>query len=156
MMQPRIKQLFNDAIEIKTNLADPISNVIMMAAQRLVNCLLNDHKILACGNGGSMANIQHFTNAMLHHFEVARPALPIIQLGGDPAIISSMANEANMSDLFAKQIQALGHNEDVLLIITTTGNSDNLLSAVNAANERGMDMIVFKSKTKVAECVNGN
>ena len=145
-MKYKIIQLFNDNMEIKSALAESLSDVIAQAAQRLVTCLLSDHKMLACGNGGSAANIQHFTTAMIHHFEVARPALPVFSLSNDPSVISAIANETHSGDVFAKQIQALGHNEDVLLIVTTTGNADSLLHAVNAANERGLDMLVLSGR----------
>src|SRR3990167_1631556 len=109
-MKYKIIQLFNDNMEIKSALAESLSDVIAQAAQRLVTCLLSDHKMLACGNGGSAANIQHFTTAMIHHFEVARPALPVFSLSNDPSVISAIANETHSGDVFAKQIQALGHN----------------------------------------------
>lgn len=142
-MEERIRHLFGVAIESKISIADTLTPAIAKAGTRLVNCLLNDGKILLCGNGGSAANCLHFSTAMLNHFDVDRPPLPVFALSCDVAIITSLASEGHYDQVFARQIQALAQENDVLLVLTTTGNSDNLLHAVSAANDRGMDIIVL-------------
>ena len=146
VMEERVRHLFGLQIETKIAMADALSDTIGKAGQRLVNCLLNDGKILICGNGASSANCLHFSSAMLNHFEVERPSLPVFNLSADPICMSSFANEHQYSQVFARQIQALGQDRDVLLLLTTSGNSDSLLQALQAANERGMDTIALSGR----------
>lgn len=145
-MEERVHHLFGVNIETKIAVADTLSDSIAKAGQRLVNCLLNDGKILICGNGGSAANSMHFANSMLNHFEVERPPLPVFNLSADTASLSSFANEHNYGQVFARQIQALGHEHDVLLLLTTSGNSDSILYALHAANERSIDTIALTGR----------
>jgi D-sedoheptulose 7-phosphate isomerase len=145
-LEERVRHLFGINIETKIALADALSDTIAKAGQRLVNCLLGDGKILLCGNGGSSANCMHFASAMFNHFEVERPSLPVFNLCADATSISSFANEHHYSQVFARQIQALGQEQDVLLLLTTTGNSDSMLHALQAANERGMDTIALSGR----------
>lgn len=145
-MEERVRHLFGLQIETKIAMADALSDSIARAGQRLVNCLLSEGKILICGNGGSSANCMHFSSAMLNHFEVERPSLPVFNLSSDPICMSSFANEHHYSQVFARQIQALGQERDVLLLLTTSGNSDSLLQALQAANERGMDTIALSGR----------
>lgn len=145
-MEERVKHLFGVQIETKMAVADALSDSIAKAGQRLVNCLLSDGKILICGNGASAANCSHFSSAMLNHFEVERPSLPVFNLSADPICLSSFANEHHYAQVFARQIQALGQEHDVLLLLTTSGNSDSLIQAVQAANERGMDTIALSGR----------
>ncbi|TAL59203.1 MAG: SIS domain-containing protein [Legionella sp.] len=142
-MEERVRHLFGVNLEIKMAIADALSDTIAKAGQRLVNCLLSDGKILICGNGGSAANCMHFASAMLNHFEVERPPLPVINLCGDATSLGSFANENHYGQVFARQIQALGQEKDVLIILTTSGNSDSMLYALHAANEQGMDTIAL-------------
>lgn len=142
----RVKHLFELSIENKIVLADTLSSEIGKAAQRLVTCLLSDGKIFICGNGGSAANCLHFSTAMLNHFEVERPPLPVITLVMDTATITAVANDGHYDQVFARQIQALGQENDVLLVLTTTGNSNSVLGAVNAANDRGMDTVALSGR----------
>ena len=102
--------------------------------------------MLVCGNGGSAANGLHFSAAMLNHFEVERPPLPVIALSTDIAVLTAVSNEGHYDQIFARQIQAFGKEGDVLLTLSTTGNSDNILQAVNAANDRGMDTIALSGR----------
>lgn len=145
-MEERVRHLFGVNIETKIALADALSESIARAGQRLVNCLLADGKILICGNGGSAANCMHFASAMFNHFEVERPSLPVFNLSADATSISSFANEHHYSQVFARQIQALGQENDVLLLLTTSGNSDSMLDAHHAANERGMDTVALSGR----------
>lgn len=145
-MEERVRHLFGVHIETKIAAADSLSDAIAKAAQLLVNSLLHDGKIFICGNGGSAANCMHFNCAMLNHFEVERPSLPVINLCADPCSISSFANETHFGQIYARQIQALGQEQDVLLLLTTSGNSDSMLHALQAANERGMDTIALSGR----------
>jgi D-sedoheptulose 7-phosphate isomerase len=146
LMEERVRQLFGVSIETKIAIADALSALIAKAGLRLVNCLLNDGKILLCGNGGSAANCLHFSAAMLNHFEVERPPLPIIPLTGDITSLTAIANDSHYEHVFARQIHALGQEGDVLLVISTSGNADSILNAVNAANDRGMDTIALSGR----------
>lgn len=145
-LEERVRHLFGVNIETKIAVADALSDSIAKAGQLLVNCLLNDGKILICGNGGSSANCMHFASAMLNHFEVERPSLPVFNLCADVTSLSSFANEHQYGQVFARQIQALGQEQDVLLILTSSGNSDSMLYALQAANERGMDTIALSGR----------
>ena len=145
-MEERVKHLFGVTIEIKMAVAEALAGQIAKAGNRLVNCLLSDGKIFVCGNGGSSANCMHFSSAMLNHFEVERPSLPVINVSADPICLSSFANENHYGQAFARQIQALGQEQDILLLLTTSGNSDSLLHALHAANERGMDAIALSGR----------
>ena len=145
-MEDRIRHLFGVSIEAKIAVADTMTADIAKAGQRLVNCLLNDGRVLVCGNGGSAANGLHFSAAMLNHFEVERPPLPVIALSTDIAVLTAVSNEGHYDQIFARQIQAFGNEGDVLLTLSTTGHSDNILQAVNAANDRGMDTIALSGR----------
>lgn len=142
-LEERVRLLYGVTIETKMHSADELSATIAEAGQRLVNCLLNDAKILVCGNGGSSANCMHFTSLMLNHYEVERPSLPVFNLCSDVGTLSSFANDNYYGQVFAKQIQALGQEKDLLLLLTTSGNSECMLNALHAANERGMDTIAL-------------
>ena len=145
-MQERIQQLFGISIETKIAAADTLAERIAKAASRLVKCLLSDGKILLCGNGGSAANCLHFSTAMLNHFEVERPPLPVITLSHEGPLLTSISNDCHYDQMFARQIQALGQEGDILIVLTTSGNADNILQAVNAANDRGMDTIALNGR----------
>lgn len=143
-LEDRVRQLFEKSIETKICAADTLAMDLVKAATRLSNCLLSDGKILACGNGGSAANCFHFSTAMINHFEVERPALPVLTLNSDQSILTAISKDGLHADqVFARQIQALGHENDVLLVLSTSGNANNLLHAVNAANDRGIDTIAL-------------
>ncbi len=145
-MSERIRHLFGASIEAKIAIVDLLSEGIAKAGLRLVNCLLNDNKIMVCGNGGSAANGLHFSAAMLNHFEVERPPLPVMVLSTDCAVLTAVTNEGQTDHLFGRQIQALGQQGDVLITLSTSGNANNLLHAVHAAHDRGMDIIALNGR----------
>lgn len=142
----RVRFLFEQSIETTIVAADSLSTTIAKAAERLVTCLLNDGKILLCGNGGSAANCLHFSVAMLNHFDVERPPLPVISLATDTSMLTAVANDGQADQVFARQIQAIGQEGDVLVAFSTTGNSNNVLNAIHAANDRGMDTIALSGR----------
>ncbi len=120
--------------------------IIELASERLVSCLLEDGKILTCGNGGSAGDAQHFSSEMLNRFERDRPGLPAIALTTDSSTLTSIANDYQFEDIFAKQIRALGQRGDILICYTTSGNSANLLNAVSAAHDRSMTVVAISGK----------
>lgn len=141
-----IRQRFGLNIETHMMMAETLSSSIANSATSLVNCLLRDNKILLCGHGGSAANCLHFSAAMLNHFDVERPPLPVIALSTDVSIITDLANEGYSELLFARQIQALGQQDDVLITLSTSGNSNSILQAIDAAHNRGMNVIALNGR----------
>jgi phosphoheptose isomerase len=139
----RIKHNFSESIQTKINAADTMLPIVSMACEKIVQCLLEGHKILSCGNGGSACDALHFSSEMLNRFKHERPSLPAIALTADIATLTSIANDSNYSEVFAKQIRALGQESDILLAISTSGNSPNILNAIKAAHDRNMDVIAM-------------
>ncbi|MGH8575706.1 MAG: SIS domain-containing protein, partial [Gammaproteobacteria bacterium] len=125
----RVAELFHDSIEIKQRAAEVLCPVVAEVAEALIKCLVEGHKVLVCGNGGSAADAQHFAAEMLNRFEAERPGLPAIALTTDSSTLTSIANDYQFSDVFARQVRALGQSGDVLLCITTSGGSANIVSA---------------------------
>ena len=113
----------------------------------MTNALLADHKILSCGNGGSASDAQHFSSELLNRFERERPGLPAMALTTDTSTITSISNDYTFEDIYSKQISALGLEGDVLLAISTSGNSPNILRAVLAAHQRHMHCVVLSGNT---------
>lgn len=144
--EERVRHLFGISIENKIAAADMLSEGIAQAAAKLTQCLIDDGKLFICGSGGSSANACHFSSALLNHFNVERPSLPVINLSVDNASITSIANESHYDQVFSRQVQALGHQHDLLIVLTTTGNSDSILNAVHAAKDRGMDTIALSGR----------
>ncbi|WP_367608041.1 SIS domain-containing protein [Legionella sp. W05-934-2] len=144
--EERIRHQFGISIENTIAAADLLSEKIVQAASRLTSCLVQDGKIFICGSGGSAANACHFSSALLNHYSVERPSLPVVNLSVDSASISSIANESHYDQVFSRQVQALGHQHDLLIVLTTTGNSDSILNAVNSAKDRGMDTIALSGR----------
>lgn len=145
-LHQRIKHSFNESIQTKITAADLLPDSIAEAAKKLAQCLLDSHKILSCGNGGSAGDAQHFSSELLNRFESERPSLPAIALSTDTSTITAIANDYSYNDIFSKQIKALGQSGDLLLAITTSGNSKNVLEAVAAAHAREMDVIALTGK----------
>ncbi|NCT56800.1 MAG: SIS domain-containing protein [Legionella sp.] len=138
-----VQQLFHASIEVKIAAADTLPEMITEAGTRLTDSLLNNGKIFVCGNGGSLANALHFSTALLNHFEVERPALPVMTLGMDAALTTSLLQDGHAEHVFSRSLQALGHAGDILLLLSTSNQTMNLVHAVDAAHERGMDVIVL-------------
>jgi D-sedoheptulose 7-phosphate isomerase len=144
--QDRIHRQFAAHTDTTLETLAQLSEGIEAAAERLVQCLLNDGKILCCGNGGSATEALHLSSELLNRFERDRPGLPAIALTGDTATITSIGNDYRFEEIFAKQIRALGQTNDVLVIYTTSGNSGNLLAAASAAHDRNMVIIALNGK----------
>jgi D-sedoheptulose 7-phosphate isomerase len=139
----RIKHNFSESIQTKINSADTILDAIGTACEKTLQCLLDGHKIMSCGNGGSACDALHFSSEMLNRFKHERPSLPAIALTADIATLTSIANDYHYNEVFAKQIRALGQPGDILLAISTSGNSANILHAIKAAHDREMIVIAL-------------
>ena len=145
-MQHRIRQLFTDSIETKTRAMDVLGPSIEQGSQMMVNALLSEGKILTCGNGGSAGDAQHFSSELLTRFERERPSLPAIALTTDASTITSIANDYSYEEVFSKQIRALGQPGDILLAISTSGNSANVMQAIQAAHDREMHVVALTGR----------
>jgi D-sedoheptulose 7-phosphate isomerase len=142
----RIRAHFTDSAELKLAAADALAPVIARAAGVFTECLLADGKILACGNGGSASDAQHFAAEMVGRFERERPELPAISLATDTSILTAVANDYSFDQVFAKQVRALGARGDALLAISTSGNSANVIAAIEAARDREMRVVALTGK----------
>ncbi len=138
-----VNQLFSASIAVKTESQAIVAPKIVQAADLIIQCLQKQCKILSCGNGGSAGDAQHFSSEMLNRFEKIRPGLPAIALTTDCFTLTSIANDYQFDIVFSKQIYALGQEGDVLLAISTSGNSPNILKAVAAAQQRQMNVIAL-------------
>ena len=143
---PRIRAHFADSAQLKLAAVEVMTPQIARAAALMTDCLLADGKILACGNGGSAADAQHFAAEMVGRFERERPELPAISLATDTSILTAIANDYDFAQVFARQVRALGDAGDILLAISTSGNSGNVVAAVDAAHERGMRIVALTGK----------
>lgn len=145
-MQSRIQQMFQASIETKQKALQVLPEPIEHASFLMVNALLSEGKILSCGNGGSAGDAQHFSSELLNRFERERPALPALALTTDSSTITSIANDYCYEEVFSKQIRALGREGDVLLAISTSGNSANVVQAIHAAHDRGMHVVALTGR----------
>ncbi|WP_068829570.1 phosphoheptose isomerase [Pseudomonas sp. BMS12] len=145
-MQSRIRQMFQASIDTKQQAMEVLVPFIEHASQVMVHSLLNEGKILSCGNGGSAGDSQHFSSELLNRFERERPSLPAIALTTDSSTITSIANDYSYNEVFSKQIRALGRPGDVLLAISTSGNSANVIQAIQAAHDREMVVVALTGR----------
>ncbi|TKC89316.1 phosphoheptose isomerase [Trinickia terrae] len=143
MSVERIQQHFRDSAAVKLEALETLSMPIAVAVDTLFAALANGNKILACGNGGSAADAQRLAAELIGRFERERPGLPAIALTADSAVLTALGDDYAFDELYAKQVRALGHTGDVLLVLTTTGNSANVLAAVAEAHEREMVVIAL-------------
>ncbi len=146
MMEQRIEQHFIDSADLKYQSAQVLSKPIAQAIQAILACVTSGGKVLACGNGGSAADAQHFSAEFVGRFERERPELGAIALTTDTSIITAVANDYDFTSIFSRQVRALGQSGDVLLAITTSGNSANVLAAVEAAHQRDMVVVALTGR----------
>ena len=142
----RIQDNFRESIDIKLKSLDLLAPAIVRAAELMTACLLSERKILSCGNGGSAAEAQRFSGQMLNRFEVERPGLPAIALNTNTSALTSIANDYQYADIFSKQIRALGQPGDILLAINTSGESHNIIHAIDASHEWQMNIIALTGR----------
>ena len=154
----RIRNHILDSIETKKNALEELIIPIKHAANCISRSLLNEGKILSCGNGGSAGDAQHFSAELLNRFEIERPGLPAVALTTDSSTLTAIANDYEYDQIFSKQILALGTNRDVLLAISTSGNSSNIVKAVQAAHERNMIVLSLTGNKggKLAKLLKGD
>lgn len=141
-----IHSLFDASINAMLAAKEELPSRLIEAGDLLTQTLLQEGKILTCGNGGSSGDAQHFSSEMLNRFERERPSLPAISLVSDTATLTSIANDYSYSEVFSKQIRAIGQANDILMVFTTSGRSSNVVQAIQAAHDRQMHVIAFTGK----------
>lgn len=146
MLEQRIQQHFIDSADLKYQSAEPLSKPIAAAVQAILASVTSGGKVLACGNGGSAADAQHFAAEFVGRFERERPELGAIALTTDTSIITAIGNDYGYNAIFSKQVRALGQPGDVLLAISSSGNSANVVAAIEAAHEREMTVIALTGR----------
>ncbi|WP_024299855.1 SIS domain-containing protein [Methylomicrobium lacus] len=142
-LQERVINHFTNSIHTQQEAMLNLSELIGFASQRLVHALLNDNKILACGNGGSANNAQLLAASLVNRYERDRPSLPAIALGTGMTMLTAIANDMQYDDVFAKPLRALGHSGDILVVYTIGGHSANTLKAVNSAHDKDIAVIAL-------------
>ena len=143
----RIAELFAQSIDTKRAAEGMLNPKIVLAGNAMLQALNTDKKILTCGNGGSAGDAQHFSSELLNRFERERPGLAALALTTDSSTITSIANDYDYAEVFSKQVRALGQSGDILLAFTTSGNSENILRAIDAAHENSMRVVLVSGKT---------
>jgi D-sedoheptulose 7-phosphate isomerase len=142
----RIREYFNASSQLLLEACELISPGIIAAADMITQCLLQEKKVLICGNGASAAVAQYFSSVMLNRLEVERPGLPAICLASDVATLTSIANDYQYADIFSKQIRAIGQPGDILVSISTGGDVQNIIHAFDAAHDREMRIIALTGR----------
>jgi D-sedoheptulose 7-phosphate isomerase len=146
MPEQRIQQHFIESADLKYKAADILAKPIAAAVQAVMACVTSGGKVLACGNGGSAADAQHFAAEFVGRFERERPELGAIALTTDSSILTALANDYDFNVVFARQVRALGQPGDVLLAISTSGNSANVMAAIEAAHAREMVVVALTGR----------
>jgi D-sedoheptulose 7-phosphate isomerase len=144
--EQRVHAHFRASIDVKTRSVQALAPLIAAGAELLARCLRTGGKVLSCGNGGSAADAQHFASELVNRFEMERPGLASVALTTDTSTLTSIANDYAYAEVFARQVRALGSKGDVLLAISTSGNSENVNGAVTAAHERGMRVLALSGR----------
>ncbi|BDW09954.1 phosphoheptose isomerase [Polynucleobacter sp. SHI8] len=142
----RIQQQFKDSISTKQEALEQLAPLAQVAIELMFSSVSKGGKILACGNGGSAADAQHFAAELVGRFERERKELGAIALTTDSSILTAIGNDYGYDEVFSKQVRALGKPEDVLLAISTSGNSKNVILAIEAAQKIGMGIIAFTGR----------
>ena len=145
-LEQRVRAQFESSAATKRSAVDAMAVGIARAVEAMVSALNGGHKILACGNGGSAGDCQHFAAELVGRFERERPGLAALALTTDSSILTAVANDYDYSQVFAKQVQVLGQPGDVLLAISTSGNSANVIAAIEVAQRRGLFVVVLSGK----------
>src|SRR6476469_8872220 len=146
MMNQHIRQHFQESAQLKLQAAEQLAEPIAQAVEIMFTALSNGNKILACGNGGSAADCQHFAAELVGRFERERLPLLAVALTTDTSIMTAVGNDYSYNEIFSKQVQAFGQAGDVLLALSTSGNSANVLAAVDVAIERDMRIVALTGK----------
>jgi D-sedoheptulose 7-phosphate isomerase len=142
-MEDIIKDIINESIRVKEEFFKDCHDDLITLAKKIASSFISDRKLMLCGNGGSAADAQHIAAEFVNRLEMERPPLPAISLTTDTSIITSIGNDYTFNDIFTKQIKAIGLEGDVLLAISTSGNSQNVISAAATAREMGIYVAVL-------------
>jgi D-sedoheptulose 7-phosphate isomerase len=145
-MRELIHKAMQDGVELRQQCMEPLQAPLLKASEAVVECLRSGGKVLACGNGGSAADAQHFAGELVNRFEMNRPGLAGIALTHDASVITSIANDFSFEEIFSRQVEALGRPGDLLLAISTSGGSPNVVAAVDAAAKSGMRTIALTGR----------
>jgi len=141
--ESRIEELFQASIETKQASLNEVKTSVANAADILIQTFSHQGKVLSCGNGGSAADSQHLSSELLNRFEREREGLAAIALTTDSSTLTSIANDYAYENIFSRQVLALGNENDVLVAITTSGNSTNVVAAIKAAHQKGMTVVAL-------------
>ncbi len=144
-MEDRVLAHFEQSIEVK-QASRALAPAIAAAGAAMIECLRHGGKVLSCGNGGSAADAQHFSGELLGRFEAERRSLPAVALTTDTSTMTAVANDYDYDRIFARQVEGLGARGDVLLAITTSGNSPNVLRAAEAAQHQDMRVVALTGR----------
>lgn len=142
----RITQHFKDSAELKLNCMDQLRPHIAAASHAMAGAMRSGNKILACGNGGSAADSQHFAAEFLNRLEMERGELAAMSLTTDTSTLTSIANDYSYEEIFSKQVRALGKPNDILFAITTSGNSKNVLKAIEVAHTKNIKIVAMSGR----------
>jgi D-sedoheptulose 7-phosphate isomerase len=155
-LEKTIEKILAESVKVKEEFIKKNTSNLTLVAEKIASVFTNDRKLLLCGNGGSAADAQHIAAEFINRFLLERPSLPAMALTTDTSIITSIANDYSFNEVFSKQVKALGMDGDILMAITTSGDSENILSAVRAARLQGMYTIglLGKGGGKVAKMVD--
>jgi len=145
-MPQRVYNLFQQSVEAKMQVGEELAPLITLASEKLVESLLDEKKILVCGNGASAAIAQIFASCLLDRYEKERPGLPAIWLGSNIATYTAITADSAYGDVYAKPIRALGQDGDILVVFSSSGNSNNLIQAVAAAHDRNISVIAITGR----------
>lgn len=140
-MKNIIANILNESLKTKERFIKENVSELISVAEKIVSAFTSDRKLMICGNGGSAADAQHIAAEFVNRFELERPPLPAIALTTDTSVITSVGNDYRFDDIFAKQVKAIGVEDDILLIISTSGNSKNVIEAARAAAGRGIHVV---------------
>jgi len=157
-IRENVKTLFKQSIETKQASTETLADDIARAINIAVKALQSGKKILSCGNGGSAADAQHFSAELVCRFERERPGLPAIALTTDSSALTAISNDYSYKEVFARQVEALGQTGDVLLAISTSGNSANVIRAIKVAHDKGLNVIALTGRDggNIAELLGKN
>jgi len=142
----RVRNIFNDSLNTTRSVMDDLAPLITAASIQMFQALVAGRKIMACGNGGSAADSQHFTAELISRYERERPPLAAVSLTTDTSALTAIGNDYHFDEVFSKQIRGIGQSGDVLLCITTSGNSRNVLRAMEAAHERDINCVLLTGR----------
>ncbi len=145
-IQEQVKELFDASIETKQSAKEVLAAPIAMAIEFMTDAFKAGYKILTCGNGGSAADAQHFAAELVCRFERERPGLPAVALTTDSSALTAISNDYEYDEVFAKQVNALGQPGDILLAISTSGNSPNVVRAIEAAHDKGLTVVALTGR----------